>query len=45
MSFQIGILGRTNLERARWRCHSFFKFVEATESRIFVDGVDVSKFG
>ncbi|KDR79985.1 hypothetical protein GALMADRAFT_242167 [Galerina marginata CBS 339.88] len=41
---KVGILGRTGSGKSTLAL-SFFRFVEATEGRIFVDGIDTSKIG
>ncbi|KAH9478408.1 ABC transporter 7 [Psilocybe cubensis] len=41
---KIGILGRTGSGKSTLAL-SFFRFVEATEGRILVDGIDTSKIG
>ncbi|KAF8802271.1 multidrug resistance-associated ABC transporter [Phlegmacium glaucopus] len=41
---KVGILGRTGSGKSTLAL-SFFRFVEATEGRILVDGVDTSKIG
>ncbi|CEL57922.1 ATP-dependent bile acid permease OS=Saccharomyces cerevisiae (strain ATCC 204508 / S288c) GN=YBT1 PE=1 SV=2 [Rhizoctonia solani AG-1 IB] len=41
---KIGVLGRTGSGKSTLAL-SFFRFVEATEGRIIIDGVDISKLG
>ncbi|KAH7344787.1 multidrug resistance-associated ABC transporter [Rhizoctonia solani] len=41
---KIGVLGRTGSGKSTLAL-SFFRFVEATEGRIVIDGVDISKLG
>ncbi|KAH9067580.1 ATP-binding cassette transporter [Lactarius vividus] len=41
---KVGILGRTGSGKSTLAL-SFFRFVEATEGRIIVDGIDISKIG
>ncbi|EIW83220.1 multidrug resistance-associated ABC transporter [Coniophora puteana RWD-64-598 SS2] len=41
---KVGILGRTGSGKSTLAL-SFFRFVEATEGRILVDGIDISKIG
>lgn len=41
---QVGILGRTGSGKSTLAL-SFFRFVEATQGRILVDGIDTSKIG
>ena len=44
MPFQVGILGRTGSGKSTLAL-SFFRFVEATEGHIFVDGLDIARIG
>ncbi len=41
---KVGILGRTGSGKSTMAL-SFFRFVEPTEGRILVDGLDISKIG
>ncbi|KAH9169799.1 ATP-binding cassette transporter [Lactarius sanguifluus] len=41
---KVGILGRTGSGKSTLAL-SFFRFVEATEGRIVIDGIDISKIG
>ncbi|KAF8609600.1 multidrug resistance-associated ABC transporter [Ceratobasidium sp. AG-I] len=41
---KIGVLGRTGSGKSTLAL-SFFRFVEATEGRIVIDGIDISKLG
>ncbi|KAG9101683.1 hypothetical protein FS749_004492 [Ceratobasidium sp. UAMH 11750] len=41
---KIGVLGRTGSGKSTLAL-SFFRFVEATEGRIVIDGIDISKIG
>lgn len=41
---KVGILGRTGSGKSTLAL-SFFRFVEATEGRILVDGMDIAKIG
>ncbi|QRW05470.1 ABC transporter [Ceratobasidium sp. AG-Ba] len=41
---KVGVLGRTGSGKSTLAL-SFFRFVEATEGRIVIDGVDISKLG
>ncbi|KAL5499194.1 hypothetical protein ACEPAH_1712 [Sanghuangporus vaninii] len=41
---KVGIVGRTGSGKSTLAL-SFFRFAEATEGRIFIDGVDISKIG
>ncbi|CAE6433200.1 unnamed protein product [Rhizoctonia solani] len=43
-SLHIGVLGRTGSGKSTLAL-SFFRFVEATEGRIVIDGTDISKLG
>lgn len=40
----MGVLGRTGSGKSTLAL-SFFRFVEATEGRILVDGLDIAKIG
>ena len=41
---QVGVLGRTGSGKSTLAL-SFFRFVEATEGKIMIDGVDLSEVG
>jgi ABC-type multidrug transport system fused ATPase/permease subunit len=41
---KIGILGRTGGGKSTL-AQSFFRFVEASEGKIYIDGMDISKIG